>query len=90
MMLFNPYSGKPRHPSDIKSDPKGVLMVDPDAPLRPARPELAEAAILSLASRSAWRHRQSSDPHHSDSYTFNTVTLLGFVRNVIALHEARP
>lgn len=32
-VLFNPFTGKPRHPSDIKSDPKGVLIVEPDAPL---------------------------------------------------------
>ena len=33
-MLFNPYSGKPRHPSDIQSDPAGILMIDPDEPIR--------------------------------------------------------
>lgn len=31
-MLFNPYSGLPRHPSDIASDPQGMLMLDPDEP----------------------------------------------------------
>lgn len=35
-MLFNPYSGKPRHPSDIASDPAGILIIDPDEPLRAA------------------------------------------------------
>jgi hypothetical protein len=35
-VLVNPYSGKPRHPSDINSDPYGVLMVDPDKALRAA------------------------------------------------------
>lgn len=29
--LFNPYTGKPRHPSDIQSDPQGILIVDPEA-----------------------------------------------------------
>lgn len=29
-MMFNPYSGRPRHPSDISSDPSGLLMLDPD------------------------------------------------------------
>lgn len=28
--LFNPYTGQPRNPSDIKSDPKGLLIVDPE------------------------------------------------------------
>jgi hypothetical protein len=36
-MLFNPYSGKPRDPRDIASDPAGALMVDPDEPLYAAR-----------------------------------------------------
>ena len=35
-LLFNPYTGKPRHPADIKSDPHGILMVEPEAPLRAA------------------------------------------------------
>jgi hypothetical protein len=35
-MLFNPYTGKPRHPKDINSDPKGVLIVEPGAPLEAA------------------------------------------------------
>lgn len=29
--LFNPYTGTPRHPSDIASDPEGILIVDPEA-----------------------------------------------------------
>lgn len=33
-LLFNPYTGKPRHPSDISSDPNGILMVEPEALLR--------------------------------------------------------
>jgi hypothetical protein len=32
-MLFNPYTGRPRDPRDIASDPGGLLIVDPDAPL---------------------------------------------------------
>lgn len=35
-MLFNPYSGAPRNPLDIQSDPHGILMVDPDEPLHAA------------------------------------------------------
>lgn len=33
-MLFNPYTGAPRHPSDIQSDPAGILLLDPDEPMR--------------------------------------------------------
>lgn len=35
---FNPYTGKPRHPSDIKSDPEGILILEPGAPLMAAVP----------------------------------------------------
>ena len=33
MIAFNPYTGTPRHPSDIASDPHGILILDPDQPL---------------------------------------------------------
>lgn len=32
-LLFNPYTGQPRHPADIASDPSGILMMDPDEPV---------------------------------------------------------
>ena len=35
-VLFNPYTGTPRHPSDIQSDPQGLLIVDPEATGSPA------------------------------------------------------
>jgi hypothetical protein len=36
VMLFNPFTGTPRHPDDIKSDPKGLLVWDGEEPLRAA------------------------------------------------------
>lgn len=36
-MLFNPFTGKPRHPADIASDPKGILVWDGEEPLRAAK-----------------------------------------------------
>lgn len=36
VMLFNPFTGKPRHPSDIESDPRGILIWDGEEPLRAA------------------------------------------------------
>lgn len=36
VFLFNPYTGTPRHPSDIASDPEGLLIVDDGEPLRSA------------------------------------------------------
>jgi hypothetical protein len=35
-MLFNPYTGRPRNPLDIQSDPEGILMLDPDEPIHAA------------------------------------------------------
>ena len=35
-MLFNPFTGKPRDPSDIKSDPEGFLIWDGEQRLRAA------------------------------------------------------
>ncbi len=34
VLAFCPYTGKPRHPSDIASDPHGILILVPDQPLR--------------------------------------------------------
>lgn len=34
-VLFNPYTGKPRDPRDVSSDPQGVLIIPPGAVLRP-------------------------------------------------------
>lgn len=50
-MLFNPYTGKPRDPRDIASDPEGKLIVDPDEPLRAA----SEIQITKCQFDEAWR-----------------------------------
>ena len=34
VLAFCPYTGKPRHPDDIASDPHGILILVPDQPLR--------------------------------------------------------
>ena len=36
-MLFNPFTGTPRHPNDIRSDPDGFLLWDGEARLRAAQ-----------------------------------------------------
>jgi hypothetical protein len=43
-MMFNPYTGTPRHPSDIASDPAGLLILDDGEPLRAAPPQAQQAA----------------------------------------------
>lgn len=32
-MLVNPYTGEPRDPRDVESDPFGILVIDPFKPL---------------------------------------------------------
>lgn len=53
-MLFNPFTGTARHPSDIASDPRGILIWDGEEPLRAApclaAPEAAEP-VAPLQSR---------------------------------------
>lgn len=40
--MFNPYTGTPRHPSDIASDPEGVLILEPGEPIKAAPKTNAE------------------------------------------------
>ena len=44
--------------------------------------ELTDEGILEKAHRICWRYKHSSDPHHSDTYTFNKATMLDFVRAI--------
>lgn len=44
------------------------------APAAPKGPQQVEA----MAHLIAWRYKKSSDPAHSDTYTFNRATLLQF------------
>ncbi len=44
---------------------------------------MTQDEIEALAHREAWRYKKSSDPHHSDTYTFNRSTLLEFARKLI-------
>ena len=32
-LMFNPYTGWARDPSDIRSDPHGILLLDPEQPI---------------------------------------------------------
>ncbi len=45
---------------------------------------MSDEEILALAHREAWRYKKSSDPHHSDTYTFNRSTLLSFASTIVA------
>lgn len=47
-MMFNPYTGRPRDPRDIQSDPAGLLMLDPDEPVRAAARPASTALATEL------------------------------------------
>jgi hypothetical protein len=38
VLAFCPYTGRPRRPSDIASDPHGILILVPDQPLQGMKP----------------------------------------------------
>lgn len=48
---------------------------------------MTDEEIEELAHRMAWRYRKSSDPHHSDTYTFNEATVHQFARKLIAMER---
>lgn len=50
-------------------------MTDKDAATLPGDHE-------SIAHRMCWRYKKSSDPAHSDTYTFNEATLRAFVEAI--------
>ena len=52
--MFDPYTGTPRHPSDITSDPEGLLIVeDIAAPKTPAQRKADERQRHKEAGRTA-------------------------------------
>ena len=55
VMLFCPFTGKPRHPSDIQSDPKGILVWDGEEPLRAYIPP-AQRTWVGLTDEEMYRH----------------------------------
>lgn len=59
---------------------KGIAMLKLAAAPKPV--PLTTEQIEEIAHRTAWRYKKSSDPHHSDTYTFNRHTLIDFVRAI--------
>jgi hypothetical protein len=53
-----------------------------------AAPAATPAEIKVLARRIAWRFKASSDPHHSDTYTFNEARLLQFANAIVRARTA--
>lgn len=79
-MLFNPYTGKPRDPRDIASDPSGTLMLDPDEPLLAAKTAVAQPVADERDAYDKWcvskgynTNKWITDfgPVYIDNYTLN-------------------
>ena len=65
-MLFNPYTGTPRHPSDIQSDPEGILLLDPDGPIRATRPAPSEPSADVLLLREMFALCEATEEECAD------------------------
>jgi hypothetical protein len=50
---------------------------------QPAPAAPSGESVEALAHRMAWRYKKSTDPHHSDTYTFNRATLLDFAATLM-------
>lgn len=50
----------------------------------PAAQPFTALEIETLAHRKAWRYKHSTDPNHSNTYTFNRTTLIEFTRAATA------
>jgi hypothetical protein len=61
VMLFNPFTGTPRHPDDIKSDPAGMLVWDGEEPLRASAPQASQPP-QGAADFDTWYARQCASP----------------------------
>jgi len=46
---------------------------------------MIELNILEIARHTAWRYKKSSDPNHSDTYTFNERKMIDFAQKVKTL-----
>ena len=68
VMLFCPFTGKPRHPSDIQSDPKGILVWDGEKPLRAYTPPAQRTWVgLTEEERAACWNEQDNYPQFAAS-----------------------
>mgnify|MGYP000370143656 CR=1 FL=1 len=86
-MLFNPYSGRPRDPRDIQSDPEGILRLDPDEPLLAAAPTPpAEAVTCSNAALQAFQRFADYDAK-TDCYVVQADDLRPAIDAALAAKE---
>jgi hypothetical protein len=66
---------------------RAALASRDEAAQQPQGQAVSDEAIVAMAFRTCWQYRRSTDPHHSDTYKFNTTLLLRFVRSILALRD---
>lgn len=78
-MLFNPFTGKPRDPADIASDPRGVLVWDGEEPLVAAKKTDPLAIALNTmhpdchkAADAFWQYWRENGESHRHGYYEST------------------
>jgi hypothetical protein len=79
VMLFNPFTGKPRRPEDIESDPRGVLIWDGEEPLKAAAVSAdlaAENAKLKTVMIAAAEEIQDHWDAHCDADGYGPANLM--------------
>ena len=64
---------------------RAALASRDEAAQQPQGQAVSDEQIVAMAVRMCWQYRRSTDPHHSDTYKFNTAMLLRFVRSILAL-----
>lgn len=48
---------------------------------------MTDYQVKELAHRVCWKYKKSSDPHHSDTYTFNDHTITEFARLLLLMEK---
>jgi len=102
-MLFNPFTGEPRHPEDIKSDPRGFLVWDGEEPLK-AYPKHRDAlevinyriAVIPTheAADAFWQYWRENGESHKHGYYESTwgainraIRLAGVCAHIYPEHQ---
>ena len=61
------------------------LLAERDSMVQAQPAAVSDEQMRAIGHRTAWRFKHSSDPAHSDTYTFNDACLLTFARAILAL-----
>lgn len=94
-MLFCPFTGRPRRPEDIKSDPHGILIWNGQEPLRPAKNPLNIALNVShpdchKAADAFWEYWRENGETHKHGYYESTWGAINHALRTVGVVEFIP